>query len=200
MIRIDARRPLAGLIRLLALRQFAAEPHLEHQPVQQQQLPAREGHHPVPGGVPPRSGQPAGGARLGDAPDLTRLGGYFEIANRFSKRIPHEVQPDQLRSRHGVVEVAVDGLLDVAADLFDRVARGVNAVAPLSGKRRSKRRTATPSLAEVLQDLAGLPSNRLEALRGNRAGQHSIRINLQWRICFRWELDGPGDVEIVDYH
>ena len=39
-----------------------------------------------------------------------------------------------------------------------------------------------------------------EALRGDRTGQHSIRINLQWRICFRWELDGPCDVEIVDYH
>ena len=65
MIGIDARRPVAGVIRLFALRQFAAEPHLEHQPVQQQ-LPAREGHHPVPGGVPPRSGQPAG--TLGSRP------------------------------------------------------------------------------------------------------------------------------------
>ena len=54
--------------------------------------------------------------------------------------------------------------------------------------------------AETLRDLAALPGNRLEALRGNRAGQHSIRINAQWRICFRWTDDGPGDVEIVDYH
>ena len=54
--------------------------------------------------------------------------------------------------------------------------------------------------AESLKDLAGLPSNRLEALRGSRAGQYSIRINSQWRICFRWEVDGPCDVEIVDYH
>ncbi len=54
--------------------------------------------------------------------------------------------------------------------------------------------------AETLKDLAGLPSNRLEALRGGRAGQYSIRINSQWRICFRWEADGPYDVEIVDYH
>ncbi len=43
-------------------------------------------------------------------------------------------------------------------------------------------------------------SNRLEALNGDRKGQHSIRINDQWRICFRWESDGPHDVEIVDYH
>ena len=54
--------------------------------------------------------------------------------------------------------------------------------------------------AESLRDLAGLPSNRLEALRGKRAGRYSIRINAQWRICFRWGEDGPYEVEIVDYH
>ena len=54
--------------------------------------------------------------------------------------------------------------------------------------------------AETLGDLAALPSNRLEALRGDRAGQHSIRINAQWRVCFRWTDDGPCDVEIADYH
>ena len=54
--------------------------------------------------------------------------------------------------------------------------------------------------AESLRDLAGLRSNRLESLSGNRAGQYSIRINQQWRICFRWADDGPYDVEIVDYH
>ncbi len=54
--------------------------------------------------------------------------------------------------------------------------------------------------AETLGDLAALPGNRLEALRGGRAGRHSIRINAQWRVCFRWTDDGPEDVEIVDYH
>ena len=54
--------------------------------------------------------------------------------------------------------------------------------------------------AETLGDLAALSSNRLEALRGGRVGQHSIRINAQWRVCFRWTDDGPRDVEIVDYH
>jgi toxin HigB-1 len=44
------------------------------------------------------------------------------------------------------------------------------------------------------------PGNRLEALSGDRKGQHSIRINDQWRICFRWRATGPEDVEIVDYH
>ena len=54
--------------------------------------------------------------------------------------------------------------------------------------------------AESLRDLAGLRSNRLESLSGDRAGQYSIRINRQWRICFRWGDEGPYDVEIVDYH
>jgi proteic killer suppression protein len=57
---------------------------------------------------------------------------------------------------------------------------------------------AAPSLAT----LRNLRSNRFEALRGDRAGQYSIRINLQWRICFEWpsEEDDPSNVEIVDYH
>ena len=65
---------------------------------------------------------------------------------------------------------------------------------------QAARRLTYLSEAESLVDLADLRSNRLESLRGDRSGQHSIRINLQWRICFRWEDDGPWDVEIVDYH
>lgn len=54
--------------------------------------------------------------------------------------------------------------------------------------------------AVELRDLRSPPGNRLELLTGNRAGQHSIRINDQWRICFIWTASGPADVEIVDYH
>ena len=54
--------------------------------------------------------------------------------------------------------------------------------------------------ARVLGDLRVPPGNRLEALRSDRLGQHSIRINDQWRICFVWEEGGPAHVEIVDYH
>lgn len=54
--------------------------------------------------------------------------------------------------------------------------------------------------AIALDDLRSPPGNRLEALKGDRHGQHSIRINEQWRICFRWSGDGADDVEIVDYH
>ena len=64
---------------------------------------------------------------------------------------------------------------------------------------QAARRLTLLDNAETLSDLAALPGNRLEALRGDRAGQHSIRINAQWRLCFRWTDDGPHDVEIVDY-
>ena len=54
--------------------------------------------------------------------------------------------------------------------------------------------------AETLEDLRVPPGNRLESLSGNRKGQHSMRINEQFRICFRWSENGPVSVEIVDYH
>ena len=54
--------------------------------------------------------------------------------------------------------------------------------------------------AEVLADLRVPPGDRLEKLAGDRAGQYSIRVNQQWRICFRWTGPGPADVEIIDYH
>lgn len=56
------------------------------------------------------------------------------------------------------------------------------------------------SQARVLNDLRVPPGNRLEALRADRSGQHSIRINDQWRICFIWQEGGADNVEIVDYH
>ena len=66
--------------------------------------------------------------------------------------------------------------------------------------RQAERRLQILDSATSLLDLAALPSNRLEALRGDRQGQYSIRINQQWRICFEWLDDGPYNVEIVDYH
>lgn len=54
--------------------------------------------------------------------------------------------------------------------------------------------------ASELKDLRSPPGNRLEALDGDREGQHSIRINDQWRLCFAWTADGPIEVEITDYH
>ena len=67
---------------------------------------------------------------------------------------------------------------------------------------QAENRLAILNAAPSLDALRQLPGNRLEALRGSRAGQYSIRINRQWRICFAWPADsaGPTDVEIVDYH
>jgi proteic killer suppression protein len=67
---------------------------------------------------------------------------------------------------------------------------------------QAERRLSALNAATSLNDLRMLPSNRLEALKGDRASQFSIRINQQFRICFRWPDGqvGPSDVEIVDYH
>lgn len=62
------------------------------------------------------------------------------------------------------------------------------------------RTLAMLNAATRLDDLRIPPANRLEALKGNRKGQHSIRINDQWRVCFVWNDTGPDAVEIVDYH
>lgn len=62
------------------------------------------------------------------------------------------------------------------------------------------KKLALLDVAATLEDLKIPPGNMLEALKGNRKGQHSIRINDKWRICFTWKQDGPHDVEIVDYH
>lgn len=66
--------------------------------------------------------------------------------------------------------------------------------------RQAEKRLEILDAAESIADLAALPSNRFEALSGDRNGQFSIRINQQWRICFEWPDNGPENVEIVDYH
>jgi proteic killer suppression protein len=66
--------------------------------------------------------------------------------------------------------------------------------------RKASRKLDAIDSAGVLEDLLIPPGNRLEALKGDRRGQHSIRINNQYRVCFRWTDAGPEDVEVVDYH
>lgn len=80
--------------------------------------------------------------------------------------------------------------------LFDgnRVKRWVNI------ERPALRKLTQLDWAAILEDLRVPPGNRLEALTRDRLGQHSIRINEQWRVCFVWTADGSQDVEIVDYH
>ncbi|HKR50372.1 MAG TPA: type II toxin-antitoxin system RelE/ParE family toxin [Pseudonocardiaceae bacterium] len=67
-------------------------------------------------------------------------------------------------------------------------------------QRAALRKLLILDAADVLDDLRVPPGNRLEKLRGDRSGQYSVRVNQQWRICFRWTSAGPADVEIVDYH
>jgi len=67
-------------------------------------------------------------------------------------------------------------------------------------QRMANRKLLIIDAAETLNDLRVPPGNRLEQLRGGRAGQYSIRINDQWRICFSWTAAGAADVEIIDYH
>jgi proteic killer suppression protein len=84
---------------------------------------------------------------------------------------------------------------DAEALFDDRSARRFRAI-----ERQARRKLLLLNAVGTLEELRVPPGNRLEALKGDRRGQHSIRINDQWRICFRW-LDGDAwDVEIVDYH
>ena len=66
--------------------------------------------------------------------------------------------------------------------------------------RRAQRKLVMIDQAAVLEDLRIPPANHLEALKGDRAGQHSIRVNDQWRICFVWRAGDAFDVEVCDYH
>lgn len=66
--------------------------------------------------------------------------------------------------------------------------------------QQAEKRLQILESATCLEDLKNLPSNRFEALSGDRNGQQSIRINQQWRLCFEWREDGAHHVEIVDYH
>jgi proteic killer suppression protein len=75
-----------------------------------------------------------------------------------------------------------------------RVRRWVNV------ERPALRKLEQLDWSALLDDMAAPPGNQLEALRGSRNGQHSVRINDQWRVCFVWTAEGAQDVEIVDYH
>ena len=84
----------------------------------------------------------------------------------------------------------------------EQFAQGATIKAFQGFAEQAERRLAILNSATSLDDLRAMRSNRLEALRGDRAGQYSIRINQQWRICFEWPAGAPGpsEVEIMDYH
>lgn len=84
----------------------------------------------------------------------------------------------------------------------ERFSQGQLVAAFQGFEQQAERRLAIPNAAPSLDTLRALPSNRLEALKGDHSGQFSIRINQQWRICFEWPdgQPGPSKVKIVDYH
>ncbi len=86
-------------------------------------------------------------------------------------------------------------------DVFDGTkSKAARKTCPSNLLRVAQRKLDQLNQAEKLADLRSPPRNRLEALRGDRKGQHSIRINDQFRVCFVWTEQGPDEVEIVDYH
>jgi len=86
-------------------------------------------------------------------------------------------------------------------DVFDRVrSKAASKICPPDLWTVAQRKLDQLNQAHVLEDLRVPPRNRLESLKKDRKGQHSIRINDQFRVCFRWTPAGPEDVEIVDYH
>ena len=89
------------------------------------------------------------------------------------------------------------GTEDVFNGLDTKAARKV---CPMELWRGAQRRLSQLDYASTLEDLRLPSSNRLHALKGDRKGQHSISINMDYRICFRWTSAGPAEVEITDYH
>lgn len=86
-------------------------------------------------------------------------------------------------------------------DVFNGIAsRAARQICPQTLWAVARRKLDQLNAAVSLESLRIPPGNRLEALRGNRRGQHSIRINDQYRLCFVWTAEGPTDVAIVDYH
>ena len=71
---------------------------------------------------------------------------------------------------------------------------------PTGLMRSARRKLSMLDAAHELMDLHAPPANRLQALHGDRKGQHAIRVNDQWRLCFVWTANGPADVEFTDYH
>ena len=124
---------------------------------------------------------------------LNRVSGSRLFPRNVDKRLEAET-----------LEALADGICDcLLAHVYERRFRPEEKIhQPWLDRQWSKVERALDQLnaARVIDDLRAPPANRLEALRGDRRGQHSIRINDQYRICFVWSAAGPGNVEIVDYH
>ncbi len=96
--------------------------------------------------------------------------------------------------------MAIASFADNATEMFFKTGRTTKGVGWVSLKSIVSRKLDMIDYASVLSDLKAPPGNRLELLKGDLAGYHSIRINDQWRIIFRWTERGPTNVQITDYH
>ena len=97
-------------------------------------------------------------------------------------------------------DVAIQGFADPEIEGFFRHGRTPRRAGWAAAAKVALRKLDMLDYADALSDLASPPGNRLEALKGDRQGFHSIRINDQWRVVFRWTPAGPADVDIRDYH
>lgn len=111
---------------------------------------------------------------------------------------------EELVDAYSALQNAHDGIHRVIRSVIDRDTGRLFDDEPVrrfqAFERQARRKLLLLDAATGLDDLRVPPGNRLEALQGDRAGQHSIHINKQWRLCFRWHDGDAYDVEIVDYH
>lgn len=131
---------------------------------------------------------PVGTHQVGAGPSLVML-----AAERFRGR-SITLDVNHVRRYHGAVIKTFKCADTEALSKGRRVKRFANI------ESVARRKLRQLQIAGRLEDLRVPPGNRLEALKGDRAGQHSIRVNDQFRVCFRWTAAGAEDVEIVDYH
>ena len=130
------------------------------------------------------------------------MSGVGNTANRDHGGIPNPLCVDRLEAHLCIIGrytttviLSTKGKLAASA-VRDRYGKGF----PTDLIKRTRAMLSALNAAIVLEDLRFPPGNHLEELEGDRVGQHSIRINDQWRICFAWTDRGPESVEIVDYH
>ena len=126
--------------------------------------------------------------------------GFIELSNNYLTRVTvHEMTVDVQRQDPYIHNQMILSYRDKKTEGF---ANGEFVKAFQGFEEQAAKRLSILNAAPSLDTLRVLPSNRLEAMRGDRAGQYSIRINQQWRICFEWPdgQPGPSNVEILDYH
>lgn len=139
--------------------------------------------------------------RLGDAVFLISMGcGFLSASCCLLRRMISNILRLITLDVINVTRYHSNMIVSFKDKVTERLASGVRVKAFASFERVALRKIRQLQIATCLDDLRIPPGNRLEALKGDRAGQYSIRINEQYRICFRWTESGAAEVEIIDYH